>query len=94
MKTHVQCAKCGKIVNGMFNHICPIDDIITSNDMTSIPAKTYSEQEVEDMLRTLAKKIPCYACDAKCCDDDLHIPCIDRKIEYAKNNPTEETANE
>ena len=58
--------------------------------MTSIPAKTYSEQEVEDMLRTLAKKIPCYACDAKCCDDNLYIPCIDRKIEYAKNNPTEE----
>ena len=52
--------------------------------MTSIPAKTYSEQEVEDMLRTLAKKIPCYACDAKCCDDNLYIPCIDRKIEYAK----------
>ena len=42
------------------------------------------------MLRTLAKKIPCYACDALCCDGDLHIPCIDRKIEYAKNNPTEE----
>jgi hypothetical protein len=56
--------------------------------------KTYTEQQVEDMLRTLAKKIPCYACDAKCCDDNLYIPCIDRKIEYAKNNPTEETANE
>jgi hypothetical protein len=55
----------------------------------SFCGKTYSEKEVSDMLRTLAyMSVGCPGnMSARLC---YKKDCIDCKIDYAKNNPTQE----
>ena len=78
-----KCEICDYAIHDGFDD-CPN----CGKNLTSFRLR-YTEQEVSDMLRTLAYM-------SVGCPGDMSVglcykeDCIDCKIEYAKNNPTEE----
>jgi len=88
-----KCEICDHAIHDGFDG-CPN----CGKNLTSFRLR-YTEQEVSDMLRTLAKYIDdnmndCYLPDTEICKEvypvNVHKQCVKCMIDYAKNNPTEE----